>query len=207
MDTLYHATEEAFKVWKDGHEQLPPSAPTAIHQKAWDLPQVTAMYEDPLETATDPSSRARFLAACRVRGMASHPPYVIPGPSNGQRGDPCVPLCCSHECNLCGANVGSLGTHGLHCSRSIGRRSTTQQSMRSLREPWHQQRLLCIWSWWGSVELMESGRMVLLSHPAGTGGAFSSWMLPAQILLHFSTSSWQSEKWALWLAKWNAGSR
>lgn len=62
-DAPYHATEEAFKVWKEGHNQLPPSTPTETLQKVWNVLQVTAVYEGLLETATDPSSRACLLAA------------------------------------------------------------------------------------------------------------------------------------------------
>ena len=31
-----------------------------------------------------------------------------------------VPICRSQVCHLCGASIDSLGTPGLHCSRSIG---------------------------------------------------------------------------------------
>ena len=101
-----------------------------IHpSKAWDVPRVTAVYEGLLETATVPLTRAQLLAACRREsGVWLHALLMSP---LGFRMDNAVirmamglhlgvPLCCPHVCLLCGEGVDSLGTHGLHCSMSLG---------------------------------------------------------------------------------------
>ena len=64
-------------------------------------------------------------------GMALHPPNAIPEPSIGQQSHSyghgpttgCIPICHPHVCHFCGASMDNLGTHGLHCSRSIDRYS------------------------------------------------------------------------------------
>ena len=61
-----------------GYNQSLSSAPTATHQKAWDVHRVTAMYYGLLETATDPSSWAWLLVA-HSRKSGSYPPKLSLG--------------------------------------------------------------------------------------------------------------------------------
>ena len=83
----------------------------------------------PFGDSHSPLTRARLLAACRREsGVWLHALLMS---SLGFRMDNevirmamglhlGVPLCCPHACLLCGEGVDSLGTHGLHCSMSLG---------------------------------------------------------------------------------------
>ena len=59
----YPAVEDAKIVWSKGHDLPPPPHPAALRQKAWDTPCVQETYDNLLENASDPRSRARLLAA------------------------------------------------------------------------------------------------------------------------------------------------
>ena len=81
-------------------------------------------------TSPDPSTQGQLLATHRLEsGVQLH---ALPMSSlSFKMGNEAicvamglclgVPLCQSHACQLYGASVDSLGTHGLHCSKSLGR--------------------------------------------------------------------------------------
>ena len=130
VDFLYPAVESAKEVWYRGHDQSPPSHPSDVHQKAWDIPRVQDTYDTLLDKATDPRSRARLLAcAAKESGAWLN---ALPVASLGLRMDDDVvrsavglrlgvALCRPHRCHQCGADVDELATHGLSCIRSKGR--------------------------------------------------------------------------------------
>ena len=101
-------------------------------QKAWDTPLAQAAYDSLLDGAADPQSCARLLAFCTKESGAWL--NALPISALGLRMDSEViriavglrlgaPLCPPHQCHLCGAQVDSLGTHGLSCVKSQGRHS------------------------------------------------------------------------------------
>ena len=147
--------------------------------------------------------------------MASHPPNVVPGPSNGQQGHPCAhgptyvwvsPFPVLMCATFAGRAWTALAPMAYTAVGALAVIPATQQLMRSSREPWCQQRLLCIWSKRGFAQQTENSRMVLLSR-LGTGVVSSSGMSPARISLHLPISSWQSENREPWLVKRSAGSQ
>ena len=99
-------------------------------QKLWDLPRVSSIAAELMATAPDPLSKARLLSASKKEsGSWLH---TLPVTSLGLRMDDNTiriaiglrlgtPLCIPHLCYHCGANVDTLGTHGLSCRFSAGR--------------------------------------------------------------------------------------
>ena len=49
-------------VWRQGHEQSPPTPPAAHHQKVWDHPRVQARADLLLSEAPDAQTRACLIA-------------------------------------------------------------------------------------------------------------------------------------------------
>ena len=120
--------KEALVVWSKGHSADAPSGQDSHRQKAWDSPRVKAVMESLLSQAT-PETKGRLLAAQRKESGAwlSAPPVS----SLGMRIEDEVvriavglrlgtPLCTTHRCNLCGNQVDTSGTHGLHCRKKPG---------------------------------------------------------------------------------------
>jgi hypothetical protein len=103
----------------------PPSSPFNTHQKAWDFPQVRAVFEFLLEGTKEPVSRARLLGASTKESGAwlsslglrlDDDSITI---SVGLRLG--VPICRPHMCRQCGTHVDKYGLHGLSCRKSQGR--------------------------------------------------------------------------------------
>ena len=126
----YPAVEDAKIVWSKGHDLPPPPHPAALRQKAWDTPCVQETYDNLLENASDPRSRARLLAAATKESGAWL--NALPISSLGLRMDDNVvriavglrlgvPLCRPHRCRDCRDEVDELATHGLGCVKSKGR--------------------------------------------------------------------------------------
>ena len=101
-------------------------------QKSWDSPRIEVVVEFLIDNAPDTRSRARLLAATTKESGAWL--NVLPVSSLGLRMDDesirvavglrlGTPLCQPHSCNLCGAKVDHLATHGLNCRWSTGRHS------------------------------------------------------------------------------------
>ena len=77
--------EEAIKAWSSGLDIPPPSGPASHHQKAWDVPKVSATADTLLKQAPDAVSCSCLLAAStRVRCMAECPSCLISGIAHGQ---------------------------------------------------------------------------------------------------------------------------
>ena len=122
--------DSAIAEWSTGHNESPPSGPMSHRQKSWDLPRVSSIAAELLATAPDPLSKARLLSASKKEsGSWLH---TLPVTSLGLRMDNNTiriaiglrwgtPLCIPHLCYHCGANVDTLGTHGLSCRFSAGR--------------------------------------------------------------------------------------
>ena len=122
--------EEARTQWSLGHGLSPPEGTAQQLQKAWDTLKASGIAESLLESAPDPRSRARLLAASTKEAGAWL--SALPICSLGLRMDdntvrvavglrlgtsPCRPHLCAH----CGAEVDCKATHGLSCRRSEGR--------------------------------------------------------------------------------------
>ena len=108
--------DQALKIWEDlGNQQPPPT-------EAWDVPVVSASYDQILSTVASASDKARLLAvACKEAGAWL---YALPIPSAGLKLEDnmvCVgvglglgtPLCVPHSCSGCNATVDESGHHGL----------------------------------------------------------------------------------------------
>ena len=120
--------DSAIAEWSTGHNESP-SGPMSHRQKLWDLPRVSSIAAELLATAPDPLSKARLLSALKESGSWLH---ILTVTSLGLRMDDNTiriaiglrlgtPLCIPHLCYHCGANVDTLGTHGLSCRFSAGR--------------------------------------------------------------------------------------
>ena len=124
--------ESAISHWSLGHSEPPPSPPDSFQQRVWDAPHVVATYNSLLEQAQDHQTKARLMAvSCSETGAWLS---ALPVASLGLRmSDDVVriaaglrlgvPLCRSHPCISCGADVNVHGTHGLSCRFSKGRHS------------------------------------------------------------------------------------
>ena len=124
--------ESAISRWSLGHSEPPPSPPDSFQQRVWDAPHVVATYNSLLEQAQDHQTKARLMAvSCSETGAWLS---ALPVASLGLRmSDDVVriaaglrlgvPLCRSHPCISCGADVNVHGTHGLSCRFSKGRHS------------------------------------------------------------------------------------
>ena len=128
----YTIKDEALLHWAQGHEQPPPPAEVSHKQKSWDSPRIEAAVEFLMDNAPDTRSCARLLAATTKESGAWL--NILPISSLKLRMDDesiwvavglrlGTSLCQPHSCNLCGAEVDHLATHGLSCQWSTGRHS------------------------------------------------------------------------------------
>lgn len=128
--------------------------------------------QGPFGTATDPSTWAWLLAVCRWETgallhallmsslglrMDSEVIHVAKGLHHG------VLLCHPHVHQLCGAGVGSLGTHGLHCSKSLGNHHHHWAGNDVVKTFLASAKIAAQLELAGICEQIESGRMVLPS--------------------------------------------
>ena len=125
LDTL-----DALMLWSSTTLVSPPTSPSDVHQRAWDEPQMSAIFNSLLEKVTDPVSRARLLGVSTKESGAwlNAPPVSSLGLRMvddtvticvGLRLR--VNLCCSHPCRLCGMPVDEKALHALSCRKSQGR--------------------------------------------------------------------------------------
>ena len=128
--TANYACEDTLQVWSEGLEASAPLSADAPSQKAWDAPCVAASLKALQAAAPDSVTQACLLAACRKEAgawlqalpvsaldlrMEDEIFHVATGLRLG------MPLCQPHTCQQCGTPVDCLGTHGLHCWKSVGR--------------------------------------------------------------------------------------
>ena len=121
--------ESALIAWKQSHSESPPSLPESSHQRVWDAPLVAATVMSLLDGAPSQQATARLLAVTTPESGAWL--NALPISSLGLRMDDMmritaglrlgVAICHPHRCCSCGADVDSLGTHGLSCRSSSGR--------------------------------------------------------------------------------------
>eukprot|EP00731_Ephydatia_muelleri_P026828 Em0018g928a len=115
--------DEALAAWSQGCQEQPPTDAAAHHQKTWDTIRVSSIADT---DSSNPMNRARFLAAsCKESGAWLN---ALPVTSLGLCMDNAtmrismgLPLCQSHTCQHCGAEVSQFATHGLSCRKSAGR--------------------------------------------------------------------------------------
>ena len=122
--------DEALAAWSQGCQEQPPTDAAAHHQKTWDTIRVSSIADTLFTDSSDPMHRARFLAAsCKESGAWLN---ALPVTSLGLRMDNAtmrismglrlgLPLCQSHTCQHCGAEVTQFATHGLSCRKSACR--------------------------------------------------------------------------------------
>ena len=122
--------DEALAAWSQGCQEQPPTDAAAHHQKTWDTIRVSSIADTLFTDSSNPMHRARFLAAsCKESGAWLN---ALPVTSLGLRMDNAtmrismglrlgLPLCQSHTCQHCGAEVSQFATHGLSCRKSVGR--------------------------------------------------------------------------------------
>ena len=131
QDVPFPFQAEAEAEWAQDHDHPPPPAPASHRQKSWDSCKVDATAEALLESAPNPQARAQLLAASSKDAGAWL--NAFPSSSIGLRMDDDTiriavglrlgsPLCNPHSCQHCGGEVDDLGTHGLSCRKSEGRR-------------------------------------------------------------------------------------
>ena len=119
--------DAALQRWSEGHSESPPIGAGAVREKYWEEIRTANAAEILLDGATDEVERARLLAAMnKVSGAWLH---ALPISSVGLRMDDSTlriavglrlgtAICAPHICQLCGAEVTALGTHGLSCRAS-----------------------------------------------------------------------------------------
>ena len=124
--------ECALNIWQSIHKHLPPSLPSSRRQCVWDFAVVEAYFEVLVDSTPDMETRARLLAVAYPESGAWL--QALPLSFIGLRMDDDV-ICIAvslrlgvamrnpHVCACCGAQVTSLGTHGLNCRLSKGRHS------------------------------------------------------------------------------------
>ena len=117
-------------MWSQGHDRQAPAGAGVVWQKSWDNIRASVLAEQLLDEASDDVSHARLLAAApKESGAWLH---AIPVTSLGLRMDDDslriavglrlgAPICGSHLCNHCRAEVDVLGRHALSCKKSEGR--------------------------------------------------------------------------------------
>ena len=119
--------DEALAPWSQGCQEQPPTDAAAHHQKTWDSLRVSSIVD---ALSSDQMHRARFLAASSKESGAWL--NALPISSLGLRMDDAtarismglrlgLPLCRSHTCQHCGAEVSQFATHGLSCRKSARR--------------------------------------------------------------------------------------
>ena len=122
--------ESALTAWKQSHSKSPPSLPESSHQQVWDAPLIAATITSLLDGAPSQQATARLLAVTTPESGTWL--NALPISSLGLRMDADVMRiaaglrlgvanCHPHRCCSCGADVDSLGTHGLSCRSSSGR--------------------------------------------------------------------------------------
>ena len=120
--------DEALAAWSQECEEQPPTDAGAHHQKTWDSLRVSSIADTLLANTHDKMQRARFLvASCKKSGSWLN---VSPISSLGLDDDATarismglhlgLPLCQSHACQHCGAEVSQFATLGLSCRKSAG---------------------------------------------------------------------------------------
>ena len=124
--------ECALNIWQSIHKHLPPSLPSSRRQCVWDFAVVEAHFEVLVDSTPDMETRVRLLAVAYPESGAWL--QALPLSFIGLRMDDDViritvrlrlgvAMCNPHVCACCGAQVTSLGTHGLNCRLSKGRHS------------------------------------------------------------------------------------
>ena len=122
--------DEALAAWSQGCQEQPPTDAAAHHQKTWDTIRVSSIADTLFTDSSNPMHKARFLAAsCKESGawlnalpvisLGLHMDNATMRISMGLRLG--LPLCQSHNCQHCGAEVSQFATHGLSCRKSAGR--------------------------------------------------------------------------------------
>eukprot|EP00731_Ephydatia_muelleri_P000760 Em0001g760a len=94
--------DEALAAWSQGCQEQPPTDAAAHHQKTWDTirrpVQLNALPVTSLGLRMDNATMRISMGLCLG-----------------------LPLCQSHNCQHCGAEVSQFATHGLSCRKSAGR--------------------------------------------------------------------------------------
>ncbi len=125
-------SDSAVEKWSHGLDIAPPVDHGVLKEKNWDTLRTSSMAESLLGSSVDATERARLLAAMDKNSGAWL--QALPISSIGLRLDnPSLriavglrlgtAICASHHCQFCGAEVSSLGLHGLCCRKSEGRHS------------------------------------------------------------------------------------
>ena len=122
--------DAAITTWSLELDHPPPRGPASHSQKVWDAYRVRSAVDSLLAEAKVVQSKARLVAS-RVKESGAWL-SAVPISCVGLRMDDSTvriavglrlgtTLCHPHLCHHCGAEVNSLGTHGLNCKRSEGR--------------------------------------------------------------------------------------
>ena len=121
--------DEALAAWSQGVKNNPPLMLLPIIRRHG-IQSVSSIADTLFTDSSNPMHRARFLAAsCKESGAWLN---ALPVISLGLRMDNAtmrismglrlgLPLCQSHTCQHCGAEVSQFATHGLSCRKSAGR--------------------------------------------------------------------------------------
>ena len=144
-------TEAAIAHWSLDHLEPSPSSPNSKRQRI--SPHIAATYNALLEQAPNDQAKARLVAVARPESGAWL--SALPIASLGLRmSDDVVriaaglqlgvPLCLSHLCTCCGADVNIFETHGLSCrfskcrhSRHASINDIIKRSLESAKIPCH----------------------------------------------------------------------
>ena len=123
--------DEASAEWQSRcNTAIPDAARTGI-QKAWDSPLMSRKLEEVMSAAQTQAGRARLSAAAAPHSGDFLHAVPLPCSAVGTRLDDTslriavslrlgATMCAPHTC-VCGAQVDTLGTHGLACRKSAGR--------------------------------------------------------------------------------------
>jgi hypothetical protein len=126
-----HDVVQYIDQWKLITNKMPPDVSVANQQKQWSQPLQIMAADIAMAAATNPTSRARLIAAAAPGSGAFL--QTVPMASVGTRLDNCAvhiavalrlgaTVCVPHQC-ICGVMVDSTGVHGLSCRKSAGRTS------------------------------------------------------------------------------------
>ena len=119
----------ALTAWKQSHSESPPSLPESSYQRVWGAPLIAVTVTSLLDGASQQATAHLLAAAILESGTWLN--NALPISSLGLKADDdvvriatglClgVAICHPHKCRSCGADVDSLGTHGLSCFYSSG---------------------------------------------------------------------------------------
>ena len=122
----YPIFNKALVLWQQGHNNPPPSGKASFNVKAWEEPCYKTNLTLILSFMDDASSRIRVLSASREESYAWI--YGLLPSSLAHKMDNevvriaiglrlGVPLCVTHSCCQCGAQVDVFGRHGLSCHK------------------------------------------------------------------------------------------